>query len=295
MSGNRSNKLSCFLVVLALLVLPGLAVAADIDQETKAAHRFTSVQKRLVQDGFNAGKIENLYRHPEVAFEADGVSLFFVHSEAKLDYDQFTNDWSIDRARAYMQSYRSDLENTENAYGVDRTIITAILMVESGFGDYIGKRSTFNTLSSMAALADPVVRDDFWGEIPEDRRLSRQEYEKKALSKSDWAYGELKALIKYAVREGIDPVTIPGSYAGAVGLPQFMPSNILMYARDGNGDGNIDLLDHADAIASIANYLKRHGWQPGLDRKKAKKVIYRYNHSSYYVNTILKISKRLKG
>jgi membrane-bound lytic murein transglycosylase B len=291
----------CYHWLPRLLLLPALIfasvgiTAADPATGTEKENRFQTVKERLVGDGFDARKIVTLYDRPEAAFEAEGVSLFFVHSEAKLNYDQFTSDWAIDRARAYMQSYRTDLENTEKAYGVDATVITAILMVESGFGEYLGRHSSFNTLSTMAALADPEVRNAFWGEIPEERRLSRKEYEKKAQRKSDWAYKELKALIKYAVRESLDPVTIPGSYAGAVGLPQFMPSNILAYARDGDGDGRIDLVNHADAIASIANYLKRHGWQPGQKPLKAKKVIYRYNHSSYYVNTILKISKRLKG
>ena len=67
----------------------------------------------------------------------------------------------------------------------------------------------------------------------------------------------------------------------------------MAYARDGNQDGVIDLFTHADAMASIASFLKRYGWKPGIETEKAKKVIYRYNHSDYYVNTILKISELL--
>jgi membrane-bound lytic murein transglycosylase B len=55
------------------------------------------------------------------------------------------------------------------------------------------------------------------------------------------------------------------------------------------------MLNHADSMASIANFLKSHGWRPGQSRKKAEKIIHHYNHSSYYVNTILKISSRLKS
>ena len=55
----------------------------------------------------------------------------------------------------------------------------------------------------------------------------------------------------------------------------------------------VDLFDHTDAIYSIANYLKHHGWRPGISRDKAYKVILRYNYSKYYANTILKISERL--
>ena len=57
----------------------------------------------------------------------------------------------------------------------------------------------------------------------------------------------------------------------------------------------VDLLTHPDAMASIANYLKKHGWRPGISRKKAEKVIYHYNHSKYYVKAILKIADLLKS
>ena len=78
-------------------------------------------------------------------------------------------------------------------------------------------------------------------------------------------------------------------------MAQFMPTSILAYGKDGNNDGTIDLLNHTDAMASIANYLKKHGWRPGISRKKAEKVIYHYNHSKYYVKAILKIAKRLES
>jgi len=99
----------------------------------------------------------------------------------------------------------------------------------------------------------------------------------------------------HAFTEGFDPVKINGSFAGAMGIAQFMPSNIEPLARDGNNDGKIDLFDDADAIASIAYYLKKHGWRPGIDRQQAEKVIYHYNHSKRYVEAVLKISDLLKG
>jgi membrane-bound lytic murein transglycosylase B len=90
-------------------------------------------------------------------------------------------------------------------------------------------------------------------------------------------------------------LSVTGSYAGAVGIAQFMPSNILLHGQDGNQDGHIDLFDHADAITSIASYLKYYGWQPGMTGEPAGKVIYHYNRSPYYVDTILKAAKLLKG
>lgn len=67
----------------------------------------------------------------------------------------------------------------------------------------------------------------------------------------------------------MNPADIKGSYAGALGIAQFMPSNALSLAKDGDMDGKIDLFDHPDAIHSIANYLKQHGWKLGLTRRRA--------------------------
>jgi len=93
----------------------------------------------------------------------------------------------------------------------------------------------------------------------------------------------------------MDPVTVTGSMAGALGICQFMPSNIVPYGKDGNDDGRIDLFDHADAIASVAHYLKQNGWRRDLDRAGAGRVILRYNNSRPYMEAILKVAGLLKG
>ena len=270
------------------------SAGATVTPNTKN-HYFETVQKKLIKDGFDPDKIQRLYSRPQINFEADGVSVFFTYSEAKVDYDQFANDWSIRKAKKYMQTYGEDLQRTQEAFGVDSQVITAILLVETGLGSTVGTRSTLNTLSTMASLMDPQVRSSFWDMTLKSKKISRKKFEKKALRKSKWAYQELKAFLTYAYREGFDPAEVPGSIAGAIGYAQFMPSNVLAYGKDGNNDGVVDLLNHSDAMASIANFLKRHGWRPGISRKKAEKVIYHYNHSDYYVNVVLKIANLLKG
>ncbi|CAB5094926.1 Membrane-bound lytic murein transglycosylase B [Olavius algarvensis associated proteobacterium Delta 3] len=252
--------------------------------------QFVVVQKWLIDDGFDSKWIQSLYTRPNVKFDTASARSYFRHREATLDYDQFTSDRSIEAARRYMDTHTQALHYTESVYGVDREIITAILLVETRLGTYTGKRSIFNTLSTLSALRDPSTRDAFWEEMPKTPRLNRDKYRKWAAGKSSWAYRELKAFLKYASKQGMDPTEIYGSYAGALGIAQFIPSSIVVYARDGNEDGKVNLFHHEDAIASVGSYLKRNGWRPGIDRKKASKVIYRYNHSEYYVNTILKIS-----
>jgi membrane-bound lytic murein transglycosylase B len=255
---------------------------------------YRDLQKRLVADGFDTDWVAEIYSRPDIVFETRNVSLYFVHNESKLNYDQFSSRRHLKNAREYMREHAAALENAEKAYGVDPEVITAIILVETKLGTYLGGNTIFNNLSTMAVMSGTAQRHDIWIALPEDRRIAKSDFEKKADRKSTWAYKELKALLTYAKREGIDPASITGSYAGAMGIAQFMPSNVLAYAQDGNKDGRVDLFDHADAISSIASYLKHYGWKPGLSEKDARKVVYHYNHSKYYVNTVLKISKQLE-
>ncbi len=239
---------------LICVVMFGLGAASAVPASTpKKIDHFEFIQKKLIKDGFNREKIKRLYRRPQVFFEAEGATLLFTYSEAKLNYDQFAADGPIDKAKKYMKKYKEDLDRTEKAYGVNSRVITAILLVETRLGSYLGSRSTLNTLSTLASLMDPATRTEFYQKIPQDKRISRKKFEKSAQRRSKWAYKELKAFLEYSEQEGFDPAEIPGSFAGAMGYSQFMPSNILTYGIDGDNDGSIDLYTHADAIASIAN------------------------------------------
>jgi membrane-bound lytic murein transglycosylase B len=280
-------------MVIGLLVMPLIRTPASGAETTPEF--FASLQDRLIRDGFNAEDIHGIYAQPGVGFEIQGVALFFRHSESRLDYDQFLKSRRIQMARDYMIVHSGAFASAEDQYGVPRQIITAIMLVETQLGMLVGNQTVFNILSTMAALDDPAVREIFWKELPREGRLTRKAFQKKADRKSSWAYNELKALLQYVQAEKMDPVAIRGSYAGAMGYCQFMPSNALQLGVDGNGDARIDLFDHTDAIASIGNYLKHHGWKPGLTRQQQFQVILKYNYSKPYASTILKIADQLKG
>ena len=287
----RRWLLCCLPILLGTLV--GGAVSATA---ADSPGPFTNLQARLIQDGFDSDRIQAIFASPEVSFEKGGVSAYFMHNEAKLNYKQFTRIWNISAAKKYMQTHQSALEAAQQTYGVDKEVITAIILVETKLGKFTGKRNVFNTLATLSAMTDEAPRETIWENLPDnDRRMTRQQFEKKADRKSSWAYRELKAFLTYTEQQEMDPTTIKGSYAGAMGISQFMPSNIAPYGRDGDADGKIDLFVHADAISSIASYLKHYGWKPGISREKAYKVVYHYNHSKYYVNTILDIADKLKG
>ncbi len=289
-AGNRLFVfLSCLMVVSLCVLLRAPAMAAD------SFDPFASLQEKLIDDGFDKAMIRQIYSRPEVTFETRGISTYFVHHESKVKYEQYTDKLLIKRARAYMKKHEDALADARKTYGVESEVVTAIILIESQFGKLLGNRSVINSLSTMASLFDPEVRELLWKKISDTPELDRATFEEKADGKAKWAYRELKAFLNHVNREGYDPIGINGSFAGAMGISQFMPSNIPELAKDGNGDGRIDLFNHADAIASAAYYLKRHGWRPGIDRAKAEKVIYHYNHSERYVEAVLKISEILKG
>lgn len=284
----KHRGLAMLCVLLMGFALP-VCAADSIDP-------FASLKKRLIADGFDGDRIQAIFDTPSVSFEKKGVGAYFMHNEASLNYKQFSHTGSIDAARIYMQTHRQALDAAQIQYGVDKEVITSIILVETSLGTYTGKRSVINTLATLSAMADAAPRQIIWETLPDDsRRMARKAFEKKADEKASWAYRELKAFLTYTDHEGMDPTTIKGSYAGAMGISQFMPTNIPKYGKDGNKDGRIDLFDHADAISSIAAYLNSHGWKPGISRDKAFEVVYHYNHSKYYVNAILDIAEQLKG
>jgi membrane-bound lytic murein transglycosylase B len=286
---------SICLIWLCSLLLTGIYAASAPGALADELKPFSKLKARLVADGFDPQWIEEIYSNAGTVFEARGVSQYFRHNEATLDYGQFSSRRNIRDARRYMTDHKSELDAAESRFGVDPAVITAIILVETKLGTYLGNRSILSTLSTMAALTEDAAREIVWESIPDEGRFTRPQFEKKADTKADWAYRELKAFLNYVQRQRMDPTEINGSYAGALGIAQFMPSNILSHGEDGNQDGRVDLFTHADAISSIASYLKYYGWKPGLDRKSAGKVIYHYNHSPYYVEAILVIAEKLKG
>ncbi|MDR2881569.1 MAG: lytic murein transglycosylase B [Azoarcus sp.] len=133
--------------------------------------------------------------------------------------------------------YESELRRAEKQYGVPPEIILGILGVETIYGRNMGN---FETLSTLATLAF---------DYPPRAELFR---------------GELESLFLLARDQNRHPASYVGSFAGAIGWPQFLPSSIRRYAVDFNGDGKIDFdNDAVDAIGSIANYLREHGWIAG--------------------------------
>jgi membrane-bound lytic murein transglycosylase B len=149
---------------------------------------------------------------------------------------KFLDEARIKQGLRFWREYQADLERAHRTYGVPPAYIVAIIGVETHYGAYMGKHPVINALATLA--------------FDYPRRAS-------------YFTQELETFLVMARQEGLDPFAPVGSYAGAMGLGQFMPSSFQHYAVDFDGDGRRDLWSPVDAIGSVANYFKGHGWQPG--------------------------------
>lgn len=193
--------------------------------------------------------------------------------------------------RQFIADHRSAFDEAWKKYGVPPAIASALLFVETRLGKVLGDvpENAFYTLASMAISTRP---EDISQWLPKlkDYRQHLGWIEETMQKRASWAYNETRALIQHMLKDRIEPYRLPGSIYGAVGLCQFMPSNISVYGADGDGDSRVDLFSVPDAVASLANYLAKHGWKAGLGREKQHKLLMTYNHSTVYANTILALA-----
>ena len=192
---------------------------------------FEPLKLRLIADGFDEALVKKIYQNSRVFFETRGVTQYFMHNEAKLDYSKMTRNSLIRDARNYMRDHATALDSANKEFQVDPRAITAIILVETNFGRTLGNKSILNTFSTMAVLGETAPREYLWEQLPEKNRFERTDYDQKADQKAEWAYNELKAFLTYTELHHMDPTQIVGSYAGAMGIAQFIPSNILPFGH----------------------------------------------------------------
>lgn len=156
---------------------------------------------------------------------------------------RFVEPIRINQGRAFMQAHAAELNRAEQRYGVPQNIIAAIIGVETLYGKNQGN---FRVLDALATLGF---------DYPDPARPDR----------ADMFRNQLADLIELDLKGRLDARTLKGSYAGAVGIPQFMPGSIKRFAVSASGASRIDLTGNtSDAIMSVANFLVEHGWQRGL-------------------------------
>jgi membrane-bound lytic murein transglycosylase B len=188
----------------------------------------------------------------------------------------------------FLEEHQLELEAAERLYQVQKKDIVAILMWESGLGEFVGNHYIVNVFLGqilyLDAARDLAVRDMIARGEADSTALTLGEAEAKRLERlKRSAAANLVTLLRLSKEKGVDPAIQKGSWGGAIGYVQFMP-NSMPFARDGDGDGRIDLTSWPDAIHSVANFLHANGY--GVTSKARRRAIRAYNPLDSYVDGV---------
>ncbi len=198
------------------------------------------IQQMVKRHAFDAQELRQLFsraKREQAVLDAIQPAASQVEQSWELYRSIFVNPKRIQAGLEFWTQHTDALTRAHRIYGVPEEYIVAIIGVETFYGRHTGRWRVVDALATLAFDYPP---------------------------RAEFFRGELANYLLYARDAGIDVFSVRGSYAGAIGIPQFMPGSYRRYAVDFDGNGVADLSDSAaDAIGSVANYLKRHGWQSG--------------------------------
>jgi len=252
-------------ILLMILWFVAFALGAGLFGAEIVSAKLDNVVNQLEKQGFSREEIIKVFADVRLKIYAD-----IPHFKAKR-VDYFSKAYalfspsSIIRGRNFLETYKKILERAEKEFRVRKEVIVAILRLETNFGNFVGTRPLINTFYSMLML-------DF---------------------RKDFAEKELVNLFLMARQNQKDIFSFCGSFMGAFGLCQFLPSSCLRYGVDADGDGIVNLNSVDDAVFSAARYLRAHGWS-NSDFYRQYEAIYAYNHDSMYVLAVLAYASFLK-
>jgi len=254
-------KIVCWLFISVSLTSLDAIAYADIEFDSwKARFRQEAIRQGILPAVF-ARSIEPLVFDPDIIKLDSNQPEFTRHIWTY--FDNAISPKRLQKGKTLLQKYRQLFDKIEKQYGVQREILVAIWAMESDFGRNYGNK---NVLRSLATLAYHGKRANF-------------------------AQQELLNALHIIQDKKINPNRMIGSWAGAMGQPQFMPSSFLRYAVDYDRDGVIDLWNSVpDVLASIANFLAQSGWRRGeswgIEIKLPKPFDWRLNSAAYELRFI---------
>ena len=226
-----------WLTVTLLLSLPALAQPAAYGERPEVR---AFIQDQVQRHGFIEAELTYLFSRVR---RADQVIEAIEKPAEKIrtwrDYRApFVEERRVADGLTFWRSHRGSLARAERAYGVPAEVIIAIIGVETFYGRNTGRWRVVDALATLAFDYPP---------------------------RAGFFRAELESYLLFARDGNLDVFAMRGSYAGAMGLPQFMPSSARRYAVDFDKDGAVDLRRSAsDAIGSVGNFLKQHGWRKGM-------------------------------
>jgi membrane-bound lytic murein transglycosylase B len=279
------------LILILLLFFPFFTDGQAAIEIPKA---YQPLIERLSRDGFHDQFLSKLFMDDRAEVIPNRMVIPLSSKEKEEWYSQFLTPESILLAKKFHQQNLTSLKKVEKEFKVEKEVIVAILLVESRFGENIGKHRVVPTLASMAIMDTPDnLQSNFLVLREKDPELAFESVENRAKRRANWAYNELKCFLTILRDETLDPLEVKGSHAGALGMPQFIPSSYLAFAIRKSGFETW-LSSMEEAILSIANYLNLNGWKKKMSVEQKRKVLWSYNHSEPYIETILRVAAKIK-
>jgi len=259
-----------WLCMLSAAVAPLMALAADPEKVTYQQHQETHrfINEVADNDGFSKQQLNEWFASATKKQSIlDAISRPAEKTLTWKEYRKiFVTDSRIDKGIDFWQTHQETLAKAEQDFGVPAEVIVAIIGVETRYGKHKGRYRVIDALSTLAF------------DYPKRSAFFRK---------------ELREFLLLSREQKLDPLEPVGSYAGAMGYGQFIPSSYRAYAIDYDGDEFVDIWNNpVDAIGSVANYFKRHGWRSGEDvtvRTRASR-----GHDVSILNQSLKPSLTLK-
>ncbi len=257
------------------------------------------VQKKLKQKKMNPRFIKDILK----IYESDSFS-----SVVKLNMLSFLNppqhsvlvtEEGIYKSEEFIRQNKNVFSTIEKRDHVPASVIAALLWVETKHGKLTGHYNVISVFLHLIQTRRTKVLDELIQVATENEKLKAkpQKYLKKIITlkskkKSDWAFEQLAALEKLYNKDRKFALNLEGSFAGAFGIPQFIPTSYFTYARPFKKALVSDLYKPEDAISSVGFYLKKEGWNSKKKSKKMKALMH-YNNSEDYASSILDLSNRI--
>ena len=271
---------SRFWGVVAGILLGVLSLSAGAKADAPPV-AYVELKYSLVRHGVDKDFVTKAFADSRNSFLPDVVrKIAYLRKETPDIYQKFLTPAVAAQGRNYLAEHRRTLARAEACYGVTPEVIVAILTVESGLGNITGRYPVFNVFASLAVMDSAEVISEVGLSPNLKDRLKK---------KAAWARRELQIFLDYCYSHHLDPYEFKGSWAGAMGFCQFLPSSLKGCGVSASGKGPVDLFTHDDAIFSIACYLHKSGFQR-QNRSTWRRAVYSYNHSDAYVDTVLTLA-----
>ena len=253
-----------FILITAVFVNVSYALKTDLVYE--------AIKESALKKGVSEEYLKQVFENGNIQIRKEIPERFAKPYENKSweEYRKlFVKPSRINKGSEFYNEQQETLVKISEIYGVDPFLILSIIGIESNYGSHHKQFTVFNSLYTQIS------------EMPK---------------RASWATKELVEFLYYCYKDSIPPHSVYGSYAGAFGFGQFIPSSFNNYAVDFDGDGIRQAYEWPDVMASIANYLIQNGYPANdyLNKESVYKAVFSYNRSDNYVRAVLELRDELQ-